>query len=66
MTPRHLIARALAFYWRSNLAVIAGVGTAVAVLAWTFAEWIAKVQQAFPQDIRERWTAAVSVPEALP
>lgn len=27
---------------------------------------IAKVQQALPQEIRERWSAAVSVPEALP
>jgi uncharacterized protein (DUF2267 family) len=27
---------------------------------------IAKVQQAFPHDIREKWTTAVRVPEALP
>jgi putative ABC transport system permease protein len=33
MTARQLVARGLAFYWRSHLAVIAGVATAVAVLA---------------------------------
>ena len=33
MTTTHLVSRALAFYWRSHLAVIAGVATAVAVLA---------------------------------
>ena len=33
MTARRLVVRALAYYWRSNLAVIAGVATAVAVLA---------------------------------
>jgi putative ABC transport system permease protein len=33
MSPRHLILRSLAYYGRSNLAVIAGVATAVAVLA---------------------------------
>src|SRR6185436_7853801 len=33
MTARQLVARALAFYWRSHLAVVAGVATAVAVLA---------------------------------
>ena len=33
MTPRALILRNLRHYWRTNLAVIAGVATAVAVLA---------------------------------
>ena len=33
MRPRDLVLRGLRFYWRTNLAVIAGVGTAVAVLA---------------------------------
>ena len=33
MTPRRLILRALAHYWRTNTAVVAGVATAVAVLA---------------------------------
>jgi ABC-type lipoprotein release transport system permease subunit len=33
VTTRQLVVRALAYYWRSNLAVIAGVATAVAVLA---------------------------------
>ena len=33
MTRIHLAARSLAFFWRSNLAVVAGVATAVAVLA---------------------------------
>ena len=33
MTARQLVLRALAYYWRSNLAVVAGVATAVAVLA---------------------------------
>jgi ABC-type lipoprotein release transport system permease subunit len=33
MTPRQLVLRALRFYWRSNLAVVGGVATAVAVLA---------------------------------
>ena len=33
MTSRHLVIRGLLHYWRTNLAVIAGVATAVAVLA---------------------------------
>ena len=33
MKPRDLVLRGLAHYWRTNLAVIAGVATAVAVLA---------------------------------
>src|SRR4051812_35132911 len=33
MTPRQLVAAGLRYYWRTNLAVIAGVATAVAVLA---------------------------------
>src|SRR6478609_3613442 len=33
MRPRQLVFRALTFYWRGNLAVVAGVATAVAVLA---------------------------------
>src|SRR5262245_48321827 len=33
MRSRDLVFRGLAFYWRTNLAVIAGVATAVAVLA---------------------------------
>ena len=33
MTPRQLVFRGLRHYWRTNLAVIAGVATAVAVLA---------------------------------
>jgi putative ABC transport system permease protein len=33
VTARRLIVRALAYYWRSHLAVIAGVATAVAVLS---------------------------------
>src|SRR5690606_35599354 len=33
MSPLHLILRSLAGYWRTNLAVVAGVATAVAVLA---------------------------------
>src|SRR6478735_8173648 len=33
MKSRDLVLRGLAFYWRTNLAVIAGVATAVAVLA---------------------------------
>ena len=33
MTSIHLISRSLRYYWRTNLAVIAGVATAVAVLA---------------------------------
>jgi ABC-type lipoprotein release transport system permease subunit len=33
VTTRQLVFRGLAFYWRSHLAVVAGVGTAVAVLA---------------------------------
>jgi putative ABC transport system permease protein len=33
MTRRRLVLRALVYYWRTNLAVIAGVATAVAVLA---------------------------------
>ena len=33
MTRRHLVGRALRYYWRSHLAVAAGVATAVAVLA---------------------------------
>ena len=33
MTLRTLVARALGYYWRSHLAVVAGVATAVAVLA---------------------------------
>src|SRR5262245_24670313 len=33
MKSRRLVTRALAYYWRSNLAVIVGVATAVAVLA---------------------------------
>jgi ABC-type lipoprotein release transport system permease subunit len=33
VNPRSLIARGLGFYWRTNLAVVAGVATAVAVLA---------------------------------
>ena len=33
MTIRQLVVRALTYYWRSNLAVVAGVATAVAVLA---------------------------------
>jgi putative ABC transport system permease protein len=33
MTPRQLVARGFAFYWRSHVAVVAGVATAVAVLA---------------------------------
>jgi ABC-type lipoprotein release transport system permease subunit len=33
MRPRHLALRALTYYWRTNAAVVAGVGTAVAVLA---------------------------------
>lgn len=33
MTTRQLVVRSLTFYWRSHLAVVAGVATAVAVLA---------------------------------
>jgi hypothetical protein len=33
VNPRSLIARGLGYYWRTNLAVVAGVATAVAVLA---------------------------------
>jgi ABC-type lipoprotein release transport system permease subunit len=33
MKRRHLALRGLAYYWRTNLAVVAGVATAVAVLA---------------------------------
>ncbi len=33
MNRRRLVLRALAYYWRTNLAVVAGVATAVAVLA---------------------------------
>src|SRR5687767_14785347 len=33
MHPRHLVVRGLLYYWRTNLAVVAGVATAVAVLA---------------------------------
>ena len=33
MRPRVLVARSLAYYWRTNLAVILGVATAVAVLS---------------------------------
>ena len=33
MQPRHLVLRGLLYYWRTNVAVMAGVGTAVAVLA---------------------------------
>jgi putative ABC transport system permease protein len=33
MRPRHLVLRGLRYYWRTNVAVIAGVATAVAVLA---------------------------------
>lgn len=33
MRPRDLIARGLGYYWRTHLAVVAGVATAVAVLA---------------------------------
>jgi putative ABC transport system permease protein len=33
VTSRQLVVRSLAYYWRSHLAVIAGVATAVAVLA---------------------------------
>src|SRR5947207_563442 len=33
MTPPALISRSLAYYWRTNLAVVIGVATAVAVLA---------------------------------
>jgi putative ABC transport system permease protein len=33
MTPRQLVGRSLRYYWRSHAAVIAGVATAVAVLA---------------------------------
>ncbi len=33
MTKRHLLFRNLAYYWRTNLAVIVGVATAVAVLS---------------------------------
>jgi hypothetical protein len=33
MRQRQLVARGLRYYWRTNLAVIAGVATAVAVLA---------------------------------
>ena len=33
MNPRGLVLRSLRHYWRTNLAVIAGVATAVAVLA---------------------------------
>jgi ABC-type lipoprotein release transport system permease subunit len=33
MTSRHLVFRSLTHYWRTNLAVVAGVATAVAVLA---------------------------------
>jgi hypothetical protein len=33
VTPRQLVLRGLRYYWRTNLAVVAGVATAVAVLA---------------------------------
>jgi putative ABC transport system permease protein len=33
MTARDLVLRGLTHYWRTNLAVVAGVATAVAVLA---------------------------------
>jgi hypothetical protein len=33
MRTRQLVAHSLAYYWRSNLAVVAGVATAVAVMA---------------------------------
>jgi putative ABC transport system permease protein len=33
MRPRHLVLRGLSYYWRTNIAVILGVATAVAVLA---------------------------------
>jgi ABC-type lipoprotein release transport system permease subunit len=33
MRPRHLVLRGLRYYWRTNLAVVAGVATAVAVLS---------------------------------
>src|SRR2546426_1733634 len=33
MQPRRLVLRGLSFYWRTNVAVILGVATAVAVLA---------------------------------
>src|SRR4051812_37864706 len=33
LTPRRLARRALAYYWRTNLAVVLGIATAVAVLA---------------------------------
>ena len=33
MRPHHLALRGLAHYWRTNLAVVLGVATAVAVLA---------------------------------
>ena len=33
MTPRQLVLRGLTYYWRTNVAVVLGVATAVAVLA---------------------------------
>src|SRR5262245_53063121 len=33
MRPRALVLRSLTYYWRTNAAVVAGVATAVAVLA---------------------------------
>ena len=33
MTPNNLVLRGVAYYWRTNLAVVLGVATAVAVLA---------------------------------